>query len=171
MSIKTVMTALADKIRELSGQTGTLSLDAMTSQVDAANEEVGTQADLLAQLITAVNDLPNAGSSEPATCEVTVTSNTSDYMIWCHHLGADGVADWRGVFGGQTATKTYSFTVPLGCPFALYVIAENAPNRAYPDMVGDVRYNAHETSGSFQHLLVWVASGESATISYPPTEA
>jgi hypothetical protein len=40
MSVNSKMTALADEIRELSGTTTKKSLDAMTSDVDAANTEI-----------------------------------------------------------------------------------------------------------------------------------
>lgn len=50
----TSLTALADEIRELSGTTNPKSLDAMTSDVDAANTEIAEQAELLNQIATAL---------------------------------------------------------------------------------------------------------------------
>lgn len=50
----TSLTALADEIRELSGTTTPKSLDAMTSDVDAANTEIAEQAELLNQIATAL---------------------------------------------------------------------------------------------------------------------
>jgi hypothetical protein len=40
MSVNEKMTALADEIREVSGTTTSKSIDAMTSDVDAANAEI-----------------------------------------------------------------------------------------------------------------------------------
>ena len=54
MSIHTKMTAIADEIRELSGTTEAMGLDAMATHVSDANDEVDTQADLLAQIQTAL---------------------------------------------------------------------------------------------------------------------
>lgn len=48
------MTALADEIRVLSGTTETMGLDAMQSNVADANDTVDTQADLIAQIASAL---------------------------------------------------------------------------------------------------------------------
>jgi hypothetical protein len=56
MSVNSKMTALADEIRELSGTTTTKSIDAMITDVDEANTEVNTQADLISQINTALED-------------------------------------------------------------------------------------------------------------------
>lgn len=48
------MTALADEVRVLSGTTTTKSIDAMTTDVNAANTEITEQADLIAQITTAL---------------------------------------------------------------------------------------------------------------------
>ena len=57
------MTALADEIRELSGTTSQLSIDAMTDRVDEVNAEVNSQADLITQIKNVVDSLPNAGGT------------------------------------------------------------------------------------------------------------
>ena len=54
MSINSKMTALADEIRELSGTTTPKSIDAMTSDVDAANTEIAEQTELLEQIVNAL---------------------------------------------------------------------------------------------------------------------
>jgi hypothetical protein len=41
MSVNAKMTAIADEVRELVGITSTLSLDAIASNLDNANTEVG----------------------------------------------------------------------------------------------------------------------------------
>ena len=50
MSVNSKMTAIADKIRALLGLSGTMGLDAMASNLQAANTEVNTQADLITQI-------------------------------------------------------------------------------------------------------------------------
>lgn len=50
MSINTKMTALADEIRELSGTTAAMGLDAMVINVGDANIEVEDQTDIIAQI-------------------------------------------------------------------------------------------------------------------------
>lgn len=54
MSVQTVMTALADEVRELSGETGQLSLEGMTDAVAAGNEEVSGQTALISQIVSAL---------------------------------------------------------------------------------------------------------------------
>lgn len=54
MSVNSKMTALADEIRELSGTTDTKNLDEMRVDVDAANTEIAEQAELIAQITTAL---------------------------------------------------------------------------------------------------------------------
>lgn len=58
------MTALADEVRELSGTTGKLGIDAMISNVNEVNIEVDEQTDLIEQIKSAVNNLPEAGGGE-----------------------------------------------------------------------------------------------------------
>lgn len=51
MSVNEKMTAIADEIRELSGTENLLGLDAMTENVQEANEEIALQKELLEQAI------------------------------------------------------------------------------------------------------------------------
>ena len=57
------MTALADKVRELSGTTTPKSIDSMTTDINAANDEVSEQASIIAQIKSVVDNLPEAGSN------------------------------------------------------------------------------------------------------------
>ena len=52
MSVNSKMTALANEIRELSGTSAPLGLDAMIAHTGEVNNEVETQADLLEQIMT-----------------------------------------------------------------------------------------------------------------------
>ena len=58
------MTALADEIRELSGTTTTKSIDAMTSNIDAANTEIAEQSDLISQIVTALEGKASGGGGD-----------------------------------------------------------------------------------------------------------
>lgn len=58
------MTALADEIRELSGTTSQLSIDAMTDKVDEANAEIVDQTELITQ-ITTLLESKSAGGTIP----------------------------------------------------------------------------------------------------------
>lgn len=54
MSINSKMTAINDEIRTLLGITGIMGLDAMATNLETANDEVDTQAALIAQIATAM---------------------------------------------------------------------------------------------------------------------
>lgn len=54
MSINSKMTAINDEIRSLLGITGNMGLDAMATNLETANDEVDTQAALIAQIATAM---------------------------------------------------------------------------------------------------------------------
>lgn len=65
MSVNSKMTALADEIRILSGTEGTMGLDAMKTNVNQANSNVNTEADLISQIQTALEG--KAGGSGGAS--------------------------------------------------------------------------------------------------------
>ena len=73
------LTALANSVRELSGTTSIKGIVEMTEDVTAANTEINEQADLIAQIKSAAEGLPDAGNGSGGgsveTCEVTIVSN------------------------------------------------------------------------------------------------
>lgn len=73
MSVNSKMTALADEIRELSGTSETIGLDAMTNYVGEANTDVATEADLIEQIASALEG--KAAGGEQATPEISVSSD------------------------------------------------------------------------------------------------
>lgn len=64
MSVKAKMTAIADEIRELSGTSGAMGLDAMATNLGDANTEVSGQADLIAQIASALDGKASGGNIE-----------------------------------------------------------------------------------------------------------
>lgn len=56
MTVNEQLTALADEVRALSGETSKLGLAEMTNNVDGANTEVSTQTDLIEQISTAISN-------------------------------------------------------------------------------------------------------------------
>ena len=79
MSVNTKLTAIADEIRELSGTSGAMGLDAMATHVGEANDEVGNQTELLAQVFAALDGKAaggggSGGGGSVETCTVTIKS-------------------------------------------------------------------------------------------------
>ena len=62
MSVNSKMTAIADEIRELSGANGTMGLDAMASNLSKVNDDVNSQADLIAQIASALEGKASGGN-------------------------------------------------------------------------------------------------------------
>ena len=73
MSVNSKMTALADEIRELSGASEAIGLDAMKTYVNEANTDVATEANLIEQIASALEG--KAAGGEQATPKISV--NTS----------------------------------------------------------------------------------------------
>lgn len=69
------LSALADEVRTLSGTEETMSLDAMETNINEANEEISSQADLLAQIQSVLEGKTagsGSGDGSVETCTVTV---------------------------------------------------------------------------------------------------
>ena len=91
MSVNSKMTALADEIRELSGTTGKIGLDDMTTHVANANIEIDDQTTLLEQAIAALEGKTAVGSLAPVLQDKTVTPATSSQTV-TPDSGYDGLA-------------------------------------------------------------------------------
>lgn len=115
MGVNEKMTALADEIRELSGTTETKSIDAMTTDVNAANTEIAEQADLLAQIATALEG--KAGGGGVTLPSLSNPASASDIIS-----GKEAIDGSGNKMTGTIATKTSSnltvseatVTVPAG---------------------------------------------------------
>ena len=114
MSVNSKMTALADEIRELSGTTSSKSIDAMTADVQAANTDINEQADLIAQIATALEGKAGGGVDLPP---LSNPASASDILS-----GKEAIDEAGNVVTGTIATKTATdltasgatVTVPAG---------------------------------------------------------
>ena len=92
MSVHSKMTAIADEIRELSGTTGTMGLDAMAEHVSDANDAVDSQENLIAQISAALEGKAGGGGASVETCTVTVTNEVDAGKMYCTIL-TNGVCE------------------------------------------------------------------------------
>jgi len=82
MSVNTKMTAIADEIRELSGTTEAMGLDAMASNVSNANTEIDNQEGLLAEIASALEGKAAGGNVEYDVCPVNISSDQNFYRLY-----------------------------------------------------------------------------------------
>lgn len=73
MSIFSKMTAIANKIRSLSGATTPLTLDDMSENLEEVNTDVNGQTDIISQIMTALEDKVGVGGID--TSDATATAN------------------------------------------------------------------------------------------------
>ena len=127
MSVNEKMTALADKIRELSGTTSKKGIEAMTSDVNAANTEVSEQTDLITQILAKVDSLPEAGSGGSSggggsasydTCTVNISTDGNGLGIAYTTVNDTGELDLGYIYRPE---KNFSLTclcnsaIVVGC--------------------------------------------------------
>ena len=113
MSVNSKMTALADEIRELSGTTDTMGLDAMAHVLNTENtnfqSNLTVQDDLIAQIQAVVDGLPEAGGS-----------SSVNYNVCTVELD----------FVGQCTIDNLSYIALVeGTPTILYFNGQNCPLR------------------------------------------
>lgn len=90
MSVKAKMTAIADEIRELSGTSGAMGLDAMATNLGDANTEVSGQADLIAQIASALEGKASGGNIELP--ELTNPASQEEVFLDKEFIDKDGKA-------------------------------------------------------------------------------
>ena len=94
MSVNEKMTALANEVRTLSDKTETLSIDEMTSTLNAENTNLITQAEIITQLENAIAGKAIGGGTD--TSDATATEN-------------DLLSGKTAYAGGQKITGTIAF--------------------------------------------------------------
>lgn len=92
MSLKSKMTSIADKIRSILGISEPMGLDGMSENLDACQNEVNVQSELLEQALLAIENKASGGvSSDPILQEKSVTPSV-DSQIVLPDDGYDGLS-------------------------------------------------------------------------------
>lgn len=108
MSVNSKMTAIADEIRELSGITDPMGLDAMATNVNEANAEVVSQAEQIAEIMELLEGKSVEGSSNE---DVTDETNTYTDLLTDLEAAVDALPD----AGSGDGTSVETCSIRLVC--------------------------------------------------------
>ena len=138
MSVNEKMTAIADEIRELSGTTEAMGLDAMTSNLSNANTEIANQEELLAEIASALEGKAAGGSVEYDTCTVNISTDGNFYNL-CYLTVADGEIVTVCNSGEQTS---YNITCLCNSFFTLALSNNYGPTMNGVEFVSRIQLGA-----------------------------
>lgn len=158
MSVNSKMTALADEIRELSGAEDAMGLDTMAEHIGEANEDVATEAGLIAQITTALEGKAVGDGNGNGVDICTVTVRLPDGSI-----EAGAFIDYSGysTINGKTALARYDNTTGSSNYIEFRSIVQNTMMFVYhpskvlsypPYMSGDVKI----TAGNSQLIILQI---------------
>lgn len=162
-TVGTKMTAIADEIRTLSGTTDPMGLDAMATNVSEANTEISDQADLIAQLASALEGKSVSGGSSVETCTIRLVCTTSSIYGYFYLAYQEG--QFVPVyFAHGSSASAIDVTLPdVVCGGGIYIQTNTVASMIEFSVTGDA---TAETPAS--HM---VNSGTATVLVYAPNIA
>ena len=148
MSVNSKMTALADEVREISGATGKLGIDAMTSNLGNANTEIGSQATTIAEIAELLNgkSVPG-GEANVETCTVKLVESRNTICACFYSAYENGVKTYHYIANSQS------------CEYTLEnIICDSSMTVTYDTTLPDA-----ELSGGLEMVVNWSSIGRVVT--------
>lgn len=146
--------------KELINSSGDIVIGTNPYKKVATDTEVATQADLIAQIKSTVDNLPEAGGGGSAsydTCTVNITAPNKIDKIAYLTVNADGELEPIIM---TTTTTSYSFTCICNSFVTIGVFADWSYNLTNADYLGWIY------SPSCRTFVITASSGETATITF-----
>lgn len=109
MSVSSKMTAIADEIRELSGTSGAMGLNAMKTNLSDANDKISEQAELIAQIQAAVDGLPEAGGGQSDLINFTIQYGNSNFPSVLNCQAESGMSLGSWIFSSYNNMTSMSY--------------------------------------------------------------